>query len=253
MKRVVSFFKDYIGTILILLAIFLGYLIVTEAAILDRYLFPQVSSIGAAFQKYWLEMLQGLKASFGLLIPGVVSGVLLALALGIPMGLNKKFRKTVHPIVYAFSMIPVVLLSPFAIHIAPTLRSASMFLVIWGTVWSMLFATINGIMTIDKRYLDNATVLRISGWKRLVRIILPAALPSMAGGFVTSMRSAFLSLIFAEMYGTKLGMGYFVKANSDLGYFNKVWSGFLFMALVMVVLMQLIEKGKDRLLRWTID
>ena len=150
-------------------------------------------------------------------------------------------------------MIPVVLLSPFAIHMAPTLRSASMFLVIWGTMWSMLFATINGIMTIDKRYLDNATTLELGGLKRLVRIVLPAALPSMAGGFVSSVRSAFLSLIFAEMYGTKLGLGYFVKANADLGRFENVWSGFLFMAFVMVIVMQLVEVVKNRMLHWTID
>ena len=252
-KKVTSFVRDYLGTLLIVLVVFLAYMFATDLEILDRYLFPQVGNIGNTFKEYWPEMLQNLIASFKLLIPGVLFGVFLALIIGIPMGLNKKFRKTLHPIVYAFSMIPVVLLSPFAIHIAPTLRAASMFLVIWGTVWSMLFATINGIMTIDKRYLDNATVLGVSGLKRLAKIILPAAFPSMAGGFVTAMRSAFLSLIFAEMYGTKLGMGYFVKANSDLGYFNKVWCGFLFMALVMVVLMQVIEKLKDWILRWTID
>lgn len=253
MKKLRSFVGDYIGTVLIVLVVFLAYMFATDSELLDRYLFPQVGNIGEAFQEYWPEMLQNLKASFELLIPGVLLGIFIALFIGIPMGLNKRFRKTLHPIVYSFSMIPVVLLSPFAIHIAPTLRSASMFLVVWGTVWSMLFATINGIMTIDKRYLDNATVLGVSGLKRLVKIILPAAFPSIAGGFVTSMRSAFLSLIFAEMYGTKLGMGYFVKANSDLGYFSKVWSGFLFMAVVMVVLMQLIEKLKDRILHWTID
>ncbi|WP_303150554.1 ABC transporter permease [uncultured Cloacibacillus sp.] len=253
MKYIVSFAKDYIGTVVIVLSVYFAYMFATDTQILDRYLFPQIGNIGEAFKKYWPEMLQNLKASFELLIPGVICGVSFALLIGVPMGLSRRFRKTLHPIIYSFSMIPVVLLSPFAIHIAPTLRAASVFLVIWGTVWAMLFATINGIMTIDKRYLDTATVLGVTGFKRLYKIILPAAFPSMAGGFVTAMRSAFLSLIFAEMYGTKFGMGYFVKSNSDLGYFAKVWSGFLFMALVMVVLMQIIEKTKDYILRWTID
>ena len=244
---------NFVGTLVLILVVFLSYMFATEMKFLDRYLFPQVSNIGNAFMDFWPDMLQNLGASFELLIPGVVIGVIFALVLGIPMGLNKRTRNTLHPIVYAFSMIPVVLLSPFAVHIAPTLRSASIFLVIWGTVWSMLFATINGIMTIDKRYLDNAIVLGVSGLKRFVKIILPAALPSMAGGFINSMRNAFLSLIFAEMYGTKYGMGYFVKVNADLGYFHKVWSGFIFMALVMVVLMQFIEKAKNWMLRWTIE
>lgn len=253
MNKLKAFFKNYYGTILIFIAVFFAYKIATDMQYLDRYLYPQVGSIAESFQTCWGDMLQNLKASFGLLIPGMLSGVLVALAIGIPMGLSPRLRKTVYPIVYSVSMIPVVLLSPFAIHMAPTLRSASMFLVIWGTMWSMLFATINGIMTIDKRYLDNATTLELGGLKRLVRIVLPAALPSMAGGFVSSVRSAFLSLIFAEMYGTKLGLGYFVKANADLGRFENVWSGFLFMAFVMVIVMQLVEVVKNRMLHWTID
>ena len=253
MNRLRAFFKNYTGTILIFVGIFLVYKIATDLEFLDRYIFPQVGTIGQSFLEHWPDMLANLKASFELLIPGVIIGVVLALALGIPMGLNKRIRKTIHPFIYAVSMIPVILLSPFAIHLAPTLRAAGLFLVVWGTVWSMLFATINGIMTIDKRYLDNATVLGVSGAKRLIKIVLPAAFPSMAGGFLTALRSSFLSLVFAEMYGTKLGMGYFVKANSDLGRFQHVWSGFLFLALVMVIVMQIVEKLKDRMLHWTID
>lgn len=198
-------------------------------------------------------MFANLAYSFKILIPGVMGGISIALALGIPMGMNKTIREMVHPVIYAVSMLPVILLSPFAIHMAPSLKAASIFLIVWGTVWSMLFATINGIMTIDKRYLDNAMTLELKGIKRFTKIILPAAMPSMAGGFINSLRAAFLSLIFAEMYGTKIGMGAFIKINSDLGRFQHVWTGFLFLAFVMVLVMQIVERTKDYLLRWTID
>ena len=108
-------------------------------------------------------------------------------------------------------------------------------------------------MTIDKRDLDNAATLQITGIKRLRKIILPAAMPSIASGFITSMRSSFLVLVYAEMYGTEYGMGYFVKWNSDLGRFESVWSGFIFMVVVLVIVMQIVEKIKDRILKWTID
>jgi NitT/TauT family transport system permease protein len=35
--------------------------------------------------------------------------------------------------------------------------------------------------------------------------------------------------------------------------YNKVWLGFVFMVIVMVIVMQLFEKLKDRLLKWTIN
>jgi NitT/TauT family transport system permease protein len=197
-------------------------------------------------------MLTNMLYSFALLFPGLFLGVFVALLVGIPMGLNKKVRKAFHPVIYSVSVIPAILISPFAIHLAPSFRMASLFLVFYNTIWATLFATINGIMTIDKRYLDNAATLQLKGIKKLTKIILPAAMPSIASGFITSMRSSFLVLVYAEMYGTKYGMGYFVKWNSDLGRFEHVWSGFIFMVVVLVVVMQIVEKIKNHVLRWTI-
>ena len=48
-------------------------------------------------------------------------------------------------------------------------------------------------------------------------------------------------------------MGYFVKKNSELGVFANTWVGFVFMVIVLVVVMQIFEKIKERLLKWTID
>lgn len=60
-------------------------------------------------------------------------------------------------------------------------------------------------------------------------------------------------LVFAEMYGGGSGMGYFIKKNSELGVFANIWVGFIFMVIVLVVVMQIFEKVKEQLLKWTID
>ena len=48
------------------------------------------------------------------------------------MGLNKKIREALHPVIYAFSVIPSILLSPFVLLLSPTLLSASIFLVVYN-------------------------------------------------------------------------------------------------------------------------
>ena len=80
-----------------------------------------------------------------------------------------------------------------------------------------------------------------------------AASPSILAGFVNSLRNTFIMLVYAEMYGAQYGMGYYVKKFADFGMYNKVWLGFVFMVIVMVIVMQLFEKLKDRLLKWTIS
>ena len=137
--------------------------------------------------------------------------------------------------------------------LASSFWTASLFLIVYGTLWSTLFATITGIMTIDKRYLDKAKTLQLTGIKKLRKVILPAASPSIIAGFINSLRSTFVMLVYAEMYGSKYGMGYFVKKYADFGLYDHTWAGFIFMVIVLVVVMQLFEKLKKYLLRWTSD
>ena len=116
-----------------------------------------------------------------------------------------------------------------------------------------VFATITGIQTIDKRYLDRAKTLELKGWEKITKVILPAASPSIFAGLVTTMRGSFLMLVYSEMYGAKYGMGFYVRKNSEFGMYANTWSGFIFMVLVLVIVMQIFEKIKNHLLKWSIN
>lgn len=253
MKTVKGFVKKYWVTAVIFVGIALLYYYVADVIVLNPYLFPATEKIMAAFMSNKDVMLTNMFASFRLLIPSVLLALVLAIVFGTIMGMNKRVREVLHPVIYAFSVIPSILLSPFVLLLAPTLYFASIFLVVYNIVWATLFATITGIMTIDKRYLDKAATLELNGVKRFTKVILPAASPSILAGFVNSLRSSFVMLVFAEMYGGGSGMGYFVKKNSELGVFANTWVGFVFMVIVLVIVMQIFEKLKERMLKWTID
>ena len=67
------------------------------------------------------EMLTNMFASFRLLIPSVIISLVVAVVLGTIMGMNKKIREVLHPVIYAFSVIPSILLSPFVLLLSPSL------------------------------------------------------------------------------------------------------------------------------------
>lgn len=225
----------------------------TSSGKANSYLFPEVSQIWKAFKKNSELMIINMFSSFKLMIPSVLLSLIIAISLGTLMGLNDRLRDVLHPVIYTFSVIPSILLSPFALLLASSFWTASLFLIVYGTLWSTLFATITGIMTIDKRYLDKAKTLQLTGVKKLRKVILPAASPSIIAGFINSLRSTFVMLVYAEMYGSKYGMGFFVKKYADFGLYDHTWAGFIFMVIVLVVVMQLFEKLKKYLLRWTSD
>lgn len=253
MKKIIDFIKKYYVTILIYLGFIGVYILMSFDKDKQGFLFPDISKVVEVFIKEPDVMLLNLLNTFKLLVPSVIISLIIALSVGTILGMNKKLREVLFPVIYSISVVPSILMAPFALLIAPTFRAASMFLVVYNTIWATLFATINGIMTIDKRYLDNASTLEITGFKRFSKIIMPAAMPSIMSGFVTSLRGSFVVLVYAEMYGAKYGLGYYVKKYSEYGMYERSWAGFVFMVVVLVIVMQIFEKIKNNLLKWTMN
>ncbi len=229
-----------------------AYVYIAGNKLFSAFLFPPAQQVVNAFSEDWQTLILNMLYSFELMIPSIIIAGIIALIVGTWLGMSTKVREVVYPVIYSISVIPAILMSPFALLLAPSFRTASLFLVIYNTIWATLFATINGIMTIDKRYLDNAATLELHGFKRMRKVILPAASPSIMSGFINSLRGSFVVLVYAEMYGAKYGMGYYVKKYSEYGLYDRAWCGFIFMVVVLVVVMQIFERVKNHMLKWTI-
>ncbi|MBS6926881.1 ABC transporter permease subunit [Finegoldia magna] len=253
MSKFKNYLKKYWITFLILALIVAGYAVIANKRLLDPFLFPSTHDINKSFADNGKTMFINMISSFILLFPSLFIAVVISLLIGVPIGLNKRLREILLPIVYGFSVIPSLLLSPFLLLLAPSLLAASRIMIIYNVIWPTCFGVIYGIATIDKNYLDTADTLEIKGLKRLFHVIMPASLPTILSGFVSSLRGSFTVLVFAEMYGAKYGMGYFVKKNADFGLFSNVWSGFIFLVVVLVIVLRIFEAIKDRALRWTMD
>lgn len=251
MNKIKHFIGKYWLTVCIFLGLILLYVYATESGKANSYLFPSTSAIKKAFEQNKGLLFLNMISSFKLMIPSIAVSLIIALGVGTLLGLNERLRDALHPVIYMFSVVPSILLSPFALLLSPNFWVASLFLIVYGTVWSTLFSTITGIMTIDKRYLDKADTLEIYGLKRLFKVILPAASPSILSGFVNSLRSTFVMLVYAEMYGAQYGMGFFVKKYAEFGLYANTWCGFIFMVIVLVIVMQIFETIKKRMLKWT--
>ena len=252
MKIIVNFVKRY-SYIFVAIALIALYEIATENNWLSNILFPTIERMAELFPQYGQELLTNVLSSFGLLIPSLIWAAVLGIGLGIPMGLRKGLHHTLNPIFNAISPLPATLLTPYAIHISGSFRSASIFIIAFGSFWPIFNATMNGVMTIDKRYLDNAATLAVTPLRKMLHIILPAAAPSIFSGSITAMRISFILLVVAEMYGVSSGMGYFVQRYSTMGSFDQVAIGFIVLSIALVAFLAIFDVIKKRVLHWTLN
>lgn len=249
-----KFLKEHLGILLIAVVIMGGYYLLTDVFhVLNPFLFYSLKDLPPLFAQYAGTLFQGFISSMSLFVFSYIMAVVLGILLGIYLGLNGKVRKNITPYIYGFSAIPVTLLTPYAINILPTFKAASMFIIFLGCFWLILSTTQGAVITIDKRYLETAETLEISGLEKIFKIILPAASPGILTGCTIALKFAFMLLAVAEMFGANSGMGYFIQYYSDFGRFDLVAVGFFFMAVVLVVIMYLFDILKARILKWTIN
>lgn len=248
------FIKNHYGKVLVAVFILLGYYLLTDVFhLLDPFLFHSLTKLPKLFWEYRGKLIEGFFSSMQLFTFSYALAVLIGVGLGAIIGLGKKIRNTATPYIYAFSAIPVTLLTPYAINILPSFKLASMFIIFLGCFWLILGTTTSAVQTIDKRYLETAETLEMSWIEKLFKVILPAASPGILTGCTVALKFAFMLLAVAEMFGADSGMGYFIQYYSDFGRFDLVAVGFFFMGVVLVAILLIFDQIKNKILHWTIN
>ena len=247
-------FQKYGIIVLIGAGLIILYILLSQTFdILSDFLFPDLMDVIRLIPEYIGTLFLNLRSSLFLLVIAFILAVICGVGLGVLIGLKSGLRKNVTPYINAFSAVPVPLLTPYAINIFSTFKMASIFLIWLAAFWVILATTIGAVVSIDKRYLENAETREMGHVSKLFRVVLPAASPAVFTGCEIALTLSFMMLAVAEMFGASSGLAYFIQYYSDFARFDLVMLGFLFTAIVLVLIMYLFSRIKRRVLHWTIN
>lgn len=245
------FTKESFITIFIAVFVVVTWELVTRFGNVNPVIFPQLSKIFSVFAFSANELMVGLISSLKLLVPAYTGSIVLGVGGGLLFGLNNRVRHILMPYVHILSPLPPTLFVPYAIAVLPTFEAASIFLIFIGTFWPIFLGTLQGVLIIEKNYLDNAKILGLKGYDFLFKVIIPAASPYILTGAGSALTLSFLILTMAEMFGATSGMGYFIQYYTDFAKYNFVIAGMMFNCAVILIALMLFEKFKKRILFWT--
>jgi NitT/TauT family transport system permease protein len=145
------------------------------------------------------------------LLTGYAIGVLIGLPLGLLTSTSQFFEDTIGSMALGLQTLPSVCWIPLALLWFGQTESAMLFVVIMGTVWSVVIATDTGARTIPPIYARAARTMGSEGFHQWTRVILPASLPFLVSGMKQGWAFAWRSLMAAEIYVTILtgfGLGH---------------------------------------------
>jgi len=121
--------------------------------------------------------------------------------------------------------LPSVCWVPLALLWFGQTESAMLFVVIMGTLWSVVIATDNGVRTVPPIYARAARTMGSSQLHTWLTVVLPASLPFIVSGMKQGWAFAWRSLMAAEIFVTILtgfGLGHLLHYGAKLNAMDQV-------------------------------
>ncbi|MBT3146357.1 ABC transporter permease [Neptunomonas phycophila] len=159
--------------------------------------------------------------SLGTVMTGFLVASLVAIPLGIMIGLNSTLYTAINPLIQLFkpvsplAWLPLVTMVVSAVYVTDDPMFAKSFVtsvitVSLCSIWPTLLNTAVGVSSISKDLQNVSQVLRLNWITHVIKIVIPSAIPSIFTGLRLSLGIAWMVLIAAEMLAQNPGLGKFV-------------------------------------------
>jgi len=172
------------------------------------------------------------------LLLGYFSGIIIGLPLGLLTARFKICQDTIGLLALGLQTLPSVCWVPLALLWFGPTEWAMFFVVVMGTLWSVIIATDTGVRTIPPIYARAARTMGSRGLHTWVKVMMPASLPFIVSGMKQGWAFAWRSLMAAEIYVTILtgfGLGLLLHNGREAQRMEQV-VGVMFVIVVIGLL-----------------
>jgi NitT/TauT family transport system permease protein len=202
---------------------------------------------GTLLQSTWVTLKR--------LLIGYAAGVIIGLPLGLLTSTTQILEDTIGSLALGFQTLPSVCWVPLALVWFGQTEGAMLFVVIMGTVWSVILATDHGARNIPPIYARAARTMGSEGLHKWTRVILPASLPFLVSGMKQGWAFAWRSLMAAEIYVTILtgfGLGHLLHYGRELNAMEQVIGIMIVIVVIGLLVDRLLFSPWERFLhrRW---
>jgi len=167
-----------------LLVVLLVWQTLAQLQLWPSYIFPAPSDVFDSLLRGFREGTYsvGILGSLGRLAQGYLIATAMGLTLGLLMAQQRWLKETFGLVVMGLQALPSICWLPLALLWFGLNPQAILFVVVMGAVLAITQATEDGVRNTPPVYLRAARNLGARGWQLYLKVILPAALPSIITG-----------------------------------------------------------------------
>jgi NitT/TauT family transport system permease protein len=205
----------------------------------------------------WEEIIADTGFSFLRVLAAVLIGTIWTVPLGVWIGLNPKLSNRLQPFIQFAASFPSPMLYPWLVAVIlfvhGTLQTGAVLLILFGTQWYILFNVAASAAAIPNDIISCAAILRLSGWTRWSKFLIPAILPGLVTGWITAAGGAWNATIVSEIVQIgsttykATGLGAYITNASNANNFSKLTAAVIVMAVVVVAINRVLWKRLQNL------
>ncbi|MGO4712692.1 ABC transporter permease [Bradyrhizobium sp. 2TAF24] len=196
------------------------------------------------------ELLRHFGASLFRAAVGFAAGAALAVALGTAMARLPLLHGAINPLVQMFRAVPSLAFVPLAIFWFGIGETSKIFLVAWGVFFPVWVNTYLGVRDASPLLGRAAASLGARGWRNVVFVVLPGALPFIIAGLRVGLSVALVVLVAAELAGAAYGVGYLIQMSQQVFRVDHMFVGLAVLGLMGFGADVLFERAVRALLPW---
>jgi ABC-type nitrate/sulfonate/bicarbonate transport system permease component len=233
-----------------------GFLAIWEvggrAGMVDRAFFSRPTEIVAAGitevqnPRFWRD--------FRVSVFEFWSGYLLAVVTAVPIGLAagwfRRLQYVLDPWLNFFNSLPRVALLPVLVILFGLGVLSKIAVVYLGAFFSIVIPTVQGVRTVDRRYVDVAVSFRASKRLLFLSVVGPATVPFIITGLRLGVARALIGVVTGELYAATEGLGVMIRRAAEIRQGDRMLFGVLMFTLAGILSVEAIRRVEARFQRW---
>ncbi|MFL5060910.1 MAG: ABC transporter permease [Xanthobacteraceae bacterium] len=235
-----------------------GFLIAWELFVRWRGIAPIYLPAPSVIAVYlWRMLVDGsMEYHLGVTLLRIFAGFLLAaiagVSLGLLMGMSRIIARVADTWIAALYPLPKISLIPLLIIWLGTGEAYRIVISAITAFFPIVISTYSGIRQVDPGLLKAARDLGASARQIQLKIVVPAAMPSILAGLQLGMGVTIILIVAAEMIGgsSQSGMGYLLINSGQVMETEKVFATLVVLALVGAVIIKLQQWIDRKIAPW---
>ena len=179
------------------------------------------------------------------------AALLFAIPLGLMMGRSRLVASFFNPLLMITYPVPKAALMPIIMLWLGVGDLAKMLVIFLGVSLPVIYHSFQGARAVEEKMLWSGAAMGLSAPQRMIRIVLPAALPEILTGCRTGLVLALITMVTSEMIARQSGAGNILFNALDMGQYDTVYAMIIIIGAMGIGLDAAFERLRSRLVRWS--